>query len=63
VGGHVEVHVDAVRDLLFTAAGTAGCSTLNAGVVEGSVVRAEVAAAAIPQSSHDGYRRGDLIVD
>jgi hypothetical protein len=48
VGGHVQVRVHVKRDLLLGAASAAACSTLNASVVERGVVRAEVAATAVP---------------
>jgi hypothetical protein len=48
VRGRVQVHVHAEGDLFLGAASAAACSTLNAGVVERGVVRAEVAATAVP---------------
>lgn len=52
--GAVRVGVDAhvVGDLLVNAASATEFSTLDAGVVERRVVRAKVAAAAVPQRSH-----------
>lgn len=48
----VRVNAHAVGDLLVDAASATELSALNAGVVERRVVRAEVAAAAVPQGRH-----------
>lgn len=63
VGVRVRVGVAAhiVRELLVDAASATMGSALDAGVVEGGVVRAEVAVAAVPQRRHcyDGLDRLD----
>lgn len=53
VGGDVQ----APGDFLVNAASAASVATADAGVVEGRVVRAEVASAAVPQRRHCGMGR------
>lgn len=57
----VVVVVQVVRDFLVHAAGTAVRSAVNAGFVEGRVVRAEVASAAVPQRGHCGEWNGQKL--
>lgn len=51
----VRVNAHTVGDLLVNASSATNFSTLDAGVVERRVVRAEVATAAIPQRCHCCY--------
>lgn len=54
------VVVQAHGDLLVHAHAAALAATVDAGVVEGRVVRAEVASAAVPQRRHCGMGWDDV---